>query len=40
MLLNNWRITGEIKNENKKYLETNENEDIMIQTYGIQLKQF
>ena len=40
MLLNNWRITGEIKHENKKYLETNENEDIMIQTYGIQLKQF
>ena len=31
MLLNNQRITEEIKEEIKKYLETNENENTMIQ---------
>ena len=31
MLLNNQWITKEIKEENKKYLETNEKEDTMIQ---------
>ena len=28
MLLNNQEITEEIKEENKKYLETNDNENI------------
>ena len=37
--LNNQDITEEIKEETKKYLETNENENRMIQTYGIQQKQ-
>ena len=31
MLLNNQWITGEIKEEIKKYLETNENQNTMIQ---------
>ena len=31
MLLNNQVITEEIKQEIKKYLETNENESLMIQ---------
>ena len=31
MLLNNHSITEEIKEEVKKYLETNENENTMIQ---------
>ena len=31
MLLNNQRITEEIKEEIKKYLETNENKNTMIQ---------
>ena len=31
MLLNNQWITEEIKEEIKKYLETNENENAMIQ---------
>ena len=31
MLLNNQWITEEIKEENKKYLETNENENMLIQ---------
>ena len=31
MLLNNQKITEEIKEEVKKYLETNENENTMIQ---------
>ena len=30
-LLNNQEITGEIKEEIKKYLETNDNENTMIQ---------
>ena len=40
MLLKNQWITEEIKEEIKKYLETNENESTMIQTYGMQQKQF
>ena len=35
MLLNNKWITEEIKEEIKKYLETNENENMTIQTYGM-----
>ena len=31
MLLNNQRVTEEIKEEIKKYLETNENRNITIQ---------
>ena len=31
MLLNNLQITEEIKEQIKKHLETNDNEDIMIQ---------
>ena len=31
MLLNNQRITEKLKEEIKKYLETNKNESIMIQ---------
>ena len=31
MLLNNQEITEEIKEEIKKYLETNDNENTMIQ---------
>ena len=31
MLLNNQEITAEIKEEIKKYLETNDNENTMIQ---------
>ena len=31
MLLNNQEITEEIKEEIKKYLETNYNENVMIQ---------
>ena len=38
-LLNNQKITEEIKEEIKKYLETNDNENTMIQTYGMQQKQ-
>ena len=40
MLLNNQEITEEIKEEIKKYLETNDNENTMIQNYGMQQKQF
>ena len=40
MLLNNQWITEEIKQEIKKYLETNNNNITIIQTYGIQQKQF
>ena len=31
MLLNNQQITEEIKEESKKYLETNDNENMMTQ---------
>ena len=40
MLLNNQEITEEIKEEIKKYLETNDNENMMTQTYEMQQKQF
>ena len=40
MLLNNQEITEEIKEEIKKYLETNYNENTMIKTYGMQQKHF
>ena len=39
-LLNNQEITEEIKEEIKKYLETNDNENTMTKTYGMQQKQF
>ena len=39
-LLNNQEITEEIKEEIKKYLETNDNENMTTQTYGMQQKQF
>ena len=39
-LLNNQEITEEIKEEIKKYLETNDNENTMIKTYGMQQKRF
>ena len=40
MLLNNQEITEEIKEEIKKYLETNDNEHTMMQNLWIQQKQF
>ena len=40
MLLNNQWITEEIKEEIKKYLETNDNKTRRPQTYGKQQKQF
>ena len=40
MLLNKQEFTEEIKEEIKKYLETNDNENTMTQTYGMQQKQF
>ena len=39
-VLNNQEITEEIKEEIKKYLETNDNENTMIQNYVMQQKQF
>ena len=39
-LLNNQEITEEIKEEIKNYLETNDNENMMTQTYAMQQKQF
>ena len=39
-LLNNKEITEEIKEEIKKYLEINGNENTMIQNLGMQQKQF
>ena len=39
-MLNNQEITEEIKEEIKKYLETNDNENTTIKTYGIKQKQF
>ena len=39
-LLNNQEITEDIKEEIKKYLETNDNENTMTKTCGIQQKQF
>lgn len=40
MLLNKQWITEEIKEEIKKYLETNENEYMWSKMYGMQQKQF
>ena len=40
MLLNNQEITEEIKEEIKKYLETNDNKNTMTKTSGKQQKQF
>ena len=39
-LLNNEVITEEIKEEIKKYLDTNDNETRRPKTYGMQQKQF
>ena len=39
-LLNNQEITEEIKEEIKKYQETNDSENTMTQTYGMQQKKF
>ena len=39
-LLNNQEITEEIKEEIKKYLETNDSETRQPKTYGMQQKQF
>ena len=39
-LLNNQEITEEIKEEIKKYLETNETHTSQPKTYGMQQKQF
>ena len=39
-LLNNQEITEEIKEEIKKYLETNENETQWSKIYGMQQEQF
>ena len=40
MLLNNQEIIKEIKEEIKKYLATNDNENVMILTYAMQQNQF
>ena len=39
-LLNDWEITGKIREEIKKYLQANDNENTRTQTYGMQQKQF
>ena len=39
-VLNNQEITEEIKEEIKKYLETNDNENTTIQNLWMQQKQF
>ena len=38
--LNNQQVTEEIKMEIKKFLETNDNENMTTQNYGMQQKQF
>ena len=38
--LNNQQDTEEIKREIKKFLETNDNENRQLKTYGMQQKQF
>ena len=38
--LNNEQATEEIKKEIQTFLETNDNEIMMSQTYGMQQKQF
>ena len=40
MFLNNQQVTGEIKREIKKFLETNDNENTTLKTFGMQQKQF
>ena len=40
MLLNNQQVTEEMKREIKKLLETNDNENTTLKTYGVQQKQF
>ena len=40
MLLNNQEIMEENKEEIKNNLETNDNENTMTQTYGVQQKQY
>ena len=40
MFLNNQQVTEEIKKKIKKFLETNDNEHMTTQTYGMQQKQF
>ena len=39
-LLNKQEIAEEIKEEIKKYLETNDNENTTTKTYGMQQNQF
>ena len=39
MLLNNEWVNSEIKEEIKKFLETNENESKQFKTYGTQWRQ-
>ena len=39
-LLNNQKVTEEIKEEIKKYLDTNDNKNTRTKTYGMQQKQF
>ena len=38
--LNNQQVTEEIKREIKKFLGTNDNENTIIQSYGMKQKQF
>ena len=38
--LSNQQVPEEIKREIKKFLETNDNEHMTTQTYGMQQKQF
>ena len=40
MFLNNQQVTEEIKREMKKFLETNNNETMTTQNYGMYQKQF
>ena len=40
MILNNNQLTEEIKREMKKFLETNDNEDITSQNLWMQQKPF
>ena len=40
MILNNQQVTEEIKGEIKKFLETNDNENMTTKTYGMQQKPF
>ena len=40
MFLTKQQVTEEIKGEIKKFLETNDNENRQLKTYGMQQKQF